>query len=702
MATLQNIRNRGGVALAVFIGLALGAFILGDLFKSGSSFMRGKAMEIAEISGKTVNYNEYQARVDELTNVYKMNTGRTSLDENTTYQVREQAWQNMVRTYVMEDIYSELGVDVTSEELFDMVQGKNIHPMIQQIFRDPKTGQVNRSAIIQFLKSLETGANQQQQEYWLFLENQIKSDRRMEKYNTMVSKGLYATELEAKQDLNSRNNLFDFEYVRQPFTALADDKVELKDSDLKAYYEANKETYKHDETRQIEYVAFPVKASEQDDVDTKKWIEDLKSEFQATENVASFVGLNSETPYNESYAKESELSPELATFAFAGKEGDIYGPYKETNSWKMAKIVSFKDLPDSVNARHILLQVQNATQAATAQTLADSLKTQIESGKLSFAKAAKENSKDPGSAQKGGDLGWFRRGMMVKPFEDAAFLGKKGDIQIVASQFGIHIIEVLKKGKTSKNVQLAVVDREISASSRTYQDIYSKASKFAAECANGKEFASAVEKEGVSSRSATVRAADRTIPGLNSSRQIIRSAFQNTEISNMITDNEGGAIFELDDRFVVARLASISEEGISPFAEVKSRIEYAVRKEKKAEMLAANLKGNTLEQIVTDNNLKLESVKDANFSNNSVAGLGVEPAVIGAASMLDANGVSKPVIGNNGVFVVRVTAKNQGSDTDVKGVKNQLTQANSYRANYSALNELREAANVEDMRSKFY
>ena len=144
MATLQKIRNRAGIAIAIFIGMALAAFILGDLFKSSSSIMRGKQMELAEIDGKGVTFPEFQAKVTELEEIYKMNSGKTSLDLQTTEQIKEQTWQSVVRSLTMKDIYENLGIGVSSAELFDMVQGKNPHAIIQSIFRDPKTGTINR------------------------------------------------------------------------------------------------------------------------------------------------------------------------------------------------------------------------------------------------------------------------------------------------------------------------------------------------------------------------------------------------------------------------------------------------------------------------------------------------------------------------------------------------------------------------------
>ena len=246
MATLQKIRNRAGIAIAIFIGMALAAFILGDLFKSSSSIMRGQKMELAEIDGKTVNYPEYQAKVDELTEIYKMNSGKTSLDQKTNEQIKEQTWQSMVRNLTMKDIYENLGIAVTPAEVFDLVQGKNPHAIIQSIFRDPNTGTLNRGALIQFLKYQQANVGGKEHNYWMFIENQIIEERSFTKYNNLLAKGIYATSEEAKNDLKGRNHKASIQVAAKMFATVSDSTVKVSESELKAYYDKNKEKFKQE------------------------------------------------------------------------------------------------------------------------------------------------------------------------------------------------------------------------------------------------------------------------------------------------------------------------------------------------------------------------------------------------------------------------------------------------------------------------
>lgn len=663
--------------------------------------MRGNQQEIAKIAGESVDFKEFQNKVDELTDIYKMNSGSTSVDQKTTEQIREQTWMGIVRNYTMKDIYKNLGIGVTSNELFDLVQGENPHPIIQNLFRDQKTGTINRPALIQFLKYQQSNSTGQEHNYWLFVENQIVEDRTFTKYNNLLTKGIYTTSDEAKFSLEGKNKKVNIEYVGKPYSSIDDNTVTVSQAEEEKYYETHKEKFKQEANRDIEYILFPVVASKADEDKVIKWINDIKTEFAAVEDPAAYVNINSDKQFDPSFFKKSELSPSIAEFAFSGKAGDIYGPYKEGQSWRLCKIQKFEELPDSVNARHILIRVNSQTELAKAQKTADSLKHVLTLGG-DFATLARKYSNDEGSAAKGGELGWFKRGMMVKPFEDAAFFGKVNDYQIVNSQFGVHLIQVTKRGNTVQNVQLATIVRNIEPSSQTYQQTYSVASKFAAENRDLKAFRASVTSQGLNKRLATVFEADKEIAGLENSRALIRAAFK-AEVGQPVISTEGTPIFELGTQFVVSVLTSIQEKGYSSFEKVKPTIELALKKDKKAEQLKEKMAGKTdLSSLASSLGTTVGQAQNVNFESYSITGLGVEPAIAGAATALETGAVSKPVVGMNGVYVVKATAVNKGTSTDIANEKFQSRMALGYRVSIQAFDALREGAGVVDKRAKFY
>ncbi len=709
MATLQKIRTRAGLLVAIVIGISLAAFILGDMLKSSSSILRKNQMEIGDVNGESIQYPAFQKKVDELGEIYKRNTQQNQLDESAWVQIREQAWQNNVRDIIMQKVYDDLGIQVSSDELFDMIQGTNLHPIIQQLFRDPNTGQVDRGAIIRFLKNLETGVSQENRDYWLYLENQISEDREQTKYASMVAKGLYVTNSEAELSLAAKNNVVNFDYIVLPNSSVSDSMVQVTDSDLKAYYEEHKDDYKQGNTRRIEYISFPVTPSPSDFTNAEKWINDIKPDFEKTTDNEQFVNSNSDVSFNDTWYKKEDLPENIGKWIFDddAKVNDVFGPYFENNQYVLAKLNALEMLPDSVKARHILLQPASTSQEDMDKTeaLADSLKTVIEKGG-DFAALAKEFSKDQGSAVLGGDLGWFGRGQMVKEFEDAAFKNAKNEITIVTSDYGVHIIQTTDRGKLTKQAQVAYLIRKVQPSTKTYQDVYAQASKFAGENTTADDFEAAVTEQKLNKKVANLTENGRDIAGLDNPRPLIRAAFDTKE-GNIIISQQESPIFELGDNFVIAVLTKVTEEGIAPFEDVRDRVELNVLNEKKTDYLvqkATNIaNGKTdLQTIAQDLNTEVKSASNISFNAYSIPGIGLEPAVIGTISVLEVDKISKPIAGNSGVYIVKVTAINKQGDQNIAAEKLRLEQTLSTQASSEAYNAHREAADVVDKRSKFY
>lgn len=707
MATLQTIRTKAGLLVAIVIGISLAAFILGDMFQGGTSIFQGNRLEIGEINGESIQYPQFQQEVEKLGEIYRMNTQQNQLDENTWVQVREQTWQTMIRNIVMNDVYDKLGITVSSDELFDMLQGTNLHPIVQQLFRNPNTGQVDRGAVVQFLRNLETGVAPEQRQYWLYLEDQIVDERIQSKYNNLVNKGLYVTTPEAENSLNGRNKQVSFDYIALNTNTVADSQVVVTEKEMRDYFSKNQNNYKQEKSRQIEYITFAVEPSEQDFEDTEKWINGIVSDFaSATDNIA-FVNSNSDVGFDETWYKQSGLPEDIAAWIFEtdAEVNAIFGPYFEDNTYKLAKLHASEMMPDSVEARHILLQVSTQQELISQQALADSLKTAIENGS-DFAALAMEFSADQGSAIQGGELGWFGRGMMVKPFEDAAFNNKVREVSIVNTQFGIHIIQTTARGPESRQVQVAYLVRNVTPSTQTYQKVYAKASEFAGKNLTKANFDAAVAEQNLNKRSASLAETDRQVGALENSRPLVRAAFESS-VGSIIQDQQGSTIFDFGDNFVIATLVSATEEGVARFEEVRARVELAVLKEKKLQFLANKAKtameGKTdLETIASELGTTVRNAANINFTSVQIPGIGMEPKVTGTATNLSPDQISQPITGNNGVYVVKVISINESENQNVEAEKQRLAQNLTFRAASQAYNAHREKAEVEDQRAKFY
>lgn len=698
MATLEKIRNQGGLLVTIIIGLALLAFILGDILNSAGTSRMSNDLTVAEVFDNELNVQDYQNRLNEVFDIYRQNRG--DIDEETSDQLTNQTWEDFIREAVLDPAFNAYGITVSIEEMKEMVQGENLHPIIVQVFGDPNTGEVNKDGIRNFIANLN-GEFAQQKPFWLYIEKEIYSKRKITKYNNLVKKAIYTPTLQADLALKSQASSANVEFVVKSKAEVADSLVTFNEADVKAYYEKNKEKFNQvNPVRDILYVTFDVTPSAQDNQDALLWINGIMNEFAQSTNDAAFVNLNGDDTFNDQFFGKGELDVRLDTLMFSQETGYVFGPYFENMTYKLAKLSKIEQRPDSVKASHILIRNENndaAVAAKAAQTL-DSLKRLVENG-ASFADLARTNSQD-GSASAGGDLGWFNEKMMVKPFSDACFSGKKGDLVIVQTQFGHHLIQVNELSKLSKKVQIAYLTRKVEASSQTYQDIYAKASSFSADNRDITSFNNAVSTLSLAPRTATVMENDRKISGLEQPRELIKWAFE-AEKGNV------SEVFELGNRFVIATLANVKEAGVQALADVKTQVEAAVLSEKKGEYLlekfnAALSGGATFESLQTAINGKRDMAQGINFESFQIPGYGAEHEVIAHISHLKEGEISKPIIGQNAVFVVKVTSRQENPAGDIAAEQKRMNSMKAGSAEMSSYDALKKLADVQDYRSKWF
>ena len=179
-----------------------------------------------------------------------------------------------------------------------------------------------------------------------------------------------------------------------------------------------------------------------DSAEVQKYYDEHKSEFEVPEQVkAEYVVLSIETLMPQMQVSEAEAK-------------DWYEKHKD--SYKVA---------EERSASHILIAVKDGVDKEAAKAKAAKVLDEVKAAPGKFADLAKQYSDDPGSAKKGGDLGFFGRGMMVKPFEEAVFSQKEGDVSgLVESEYGFHIIKLtgVKGGNTRSFEQVrAEVEGEL-------------------------------------------------------------------------------------------------------------------------------------------------------------------------------------------------------------------------------------------------
>ena len=711
MATLEKIRSKAGL-LVLVVGLALFAFIIGDFLNSGSTYFRQSQERIAEIDGEVIKIQDYQARVDEMTEIYKMQSGSASLPEEYMTQIRQSVFDGMVQEIVLDEATQKLGMVVGPEELFDMVQGENISPLIQQMqmFVNPQTGAFDKSALLTFLKQIDVdniatypaeqqAQLQQAQRFWMFWEKNIKRQRLEAKYTTLLSKAIAANALDAKAAFDESVENSDIVYAMQSYATIPDSTIAVSDSEIKQLYEQRKESYKQKASKIIDYIAVDIRPSKEDYDKVQADIESVKSELETTDRVADLVNENSEVPYVDAFFTENALDAEMKQFATTAEVGAIYGPVFDNDKYRLFKLIDKTNAPDSVKVSHIMLAGKGE---AETKALADSLLTVLKGG-ASFEELAKQFSADQ-AAENGGELGWFTEATALRgvnaEFKDAVFGTPLNQIAVVKSMYGTHLVKVTEKTANVAKYKVADIDMTVSPSSKTYSNIYNELNQFISNNHSLEKLTANAKEAGYNLVSdATVTKDDQLLGSVQNSRQVIRWAFQNDK--GAISE-----IFECNDKFVVAAMKGSLDEGYRPVELVAAPLKAELIAQKKGEQIAAALAAKNLtsvEAYAEAMGAKVDSVKFVNFATRRISGIGIEPNLNAAVAMAQVDQVSAPVKGNNGVYVFKVYARNKDAKTyDEAEQVRTLDATNAYRVGFQAIQSLINKAEVEDNRIRFY
>jgi peptidyl-prolyl cis-trans isomerase D len=698
MGLMNSMRNRGGLLVGV-IAFAIVAFLAGDVLISGQNIFGGAPSEIGLINGNKVAIADFQTKLDANIEQYKKSTGQSNLNESMTGYLVDQTWNQVVYDEVMKEHIAKSNIKVSPEELFDMVQGSNPHPEVRRAFSNPQTGAFDPAQVLNFLKNMDqqdpSGETRAQ---WLNFEKAIQDERVRQKYMNAVKAGMYVPTAFAKADYMEKNKSANATFVMLDYTSVSDSAVTVSESDISNYYNANKYKYKQAEnTRSFDYVSIDVTPSKEDTIETKKWIDEQTAGLVSSTNDSSYVNLNAETKYNGAYAKKGELPASLDTIMFSKPQGFVYGPFIDAGSYKVAKLIGIKSLPDSVRARHILI---NGNSAEAAKKTADSLKTLIDNG-ANFAVLAMQYSTD-GSKDQGGDLGYFDNKKMVQPFTEFCFKGTKGKIGVVQSQFGFHIIEITDQKNFNKQITVGVIDRSITPSNSTTQALFGKANTLLSSISSAKEFEALKLTDGFSKRVADdIKQTDRFVAGIESPRELIRWAYK-ADVDDI------SPLFEAGNKYVFARLTKVKNAGTVPMEYLKSELEAGARKEKKVALLkdkmTAAMAGNArIDQVAQKLGTIANPATGLSFAMPIIPGVAREASVVGTIFGSEKGKLIGPLEGERGVYLVYV-------DNFVDALplpdytNNKIDQFNmsKSRVDNEFLEGLKKSAKIVDNRIIFY
>lgn len=595
MISLDNLRKRSGLLMGG-IGVAMGAFLLGDLFSSGSSLLNGGQGVIGVVDDQVIEYREFETEAQNLDRIFNSRQDRNVLRDN--------LWNDKVNDVVMGKQYSELGLSISAEELAGLAFGYKSGEMsttAKQFFGI--TGQdVTPAQLAGVIQQIHDNDPQR----WMYFENVIRKERLGQKYLNAIRQGLSASSVDAENYYQEQGTQASGRYIFKAF----DTKIEVSDAEISSYYNAHNEEYPQNASRELSIAVFEIVPTQADKNTTKSRISDLiedktvfnktskanevVSGFSNTLDAISFVNTYSDASFDTTFYADGQLSPAIELEMRTAELGYVFGPYEEDNNYKLAKLND-----------------------------------------------------------------------------------RRGD-----------------------SVQVAIISIAIDASEETANEIYAQASEMAvAKDMDG--FETLADEKNIALTAATVLEADRSIAGLGEARNLVFWAYNTETAVNMV---------KLDDqnnRIVVMMLAAITPEGTQPLEEVKTQVEIALKKEKSGKALLEEFNttigsATTIEEVATAMDLKTEQVNTMSFSSNAIPG-GFEPNVVGAFYGIEKGQLSKPVIGNNGVYVVYaddfIASK---APKDLTSLKKQLDGQIKPRANFEATNALRELTDIEDNRAKFY
>lgn len=706
MAVLNKIRQRS-VFLIIIIALALFSFVLADVIRNGGMASQSSQNTIATVNGTEISREEFAREVEN----FERNMGNNM----STTQAVNRIWDQKLRQVILEEEVEKLGIRAGEAQVTQLVRA--------QMANNPnftnEAGMFDENRLREYVVNLKETSPQAYEQWQQFTSN-LAQTAKMNSYYNMVGAGVGATLLEGEQAYRLQNDNINMKFVQIPYSSIPDTEVEVTKSDIKTYLDNHSSRFETEGSRSLQYVIFEESASGDDKSEARESLGSLREQrveynaaisandtlpgFDSTDDYADFIGNNSDLPFDNRFKFRNDFSGENAEAIFSLNEGETYGPYEENGYWKLSKVIETKNIPDSVKASHILVTYQGSQLGADvsrskdeAQALADSIAGVVRADNAKFAELASEYSADTSNKEQAGDLGYFAPGTMIPAFDNYVFDNNKGDVGVVETPLGYHVISIDDQTEAARAVKVATLAREIQASEKTMNDLFNEVTKFEISASEG-DFSDVAKKGNYEVRTVKdVKALEENIPGAGAQRRVIQWAFgEEAKVGDVRR-------FDTNNGYIVAQLTSSRDKGLMSVEEASGEVTPILRKEKKAELIKQRLKGNTLQEIASNQGVSVQTADAVNLNNPTLAGAGEEPEVVGAVFSLESGKVSAPIAGEKGVYVAELVSKFEAPAMDsYKGFAQQESAARRAQATMRVFEALKTKAEIEDNRARFY
>ena len=694
MAVLQKLRG-WGIVLSLLVALPLLLFIIDPSQIMQTVQSVSSRNNVGKIGNKPVSYMDFQQDVDRFQNIAEIMTGNSASGEEAQKQARDAAWQENIDRYLFVPAAEAAGIQVGKEEMLDLTAGESVSPiMANNPYFVDETGAFSADRLRDFIDAVNSGnADPRFSAYWAYLQSATKTGHYFTKYNALFTASNYENPLMLEKAIEGNNNTADVEFVMVPLGYAVDSTVVVSDKEIRDYYNAHKDFFKQQASRDIEYAVFEVVPSEQDIAAEGENFTKLYDEFAAAENVRAFLQRNSDRQWSDTYYKTGELNSvnrDIEAFVSANNAGT--SPIIQSGeTFYAARIVETAQVPDSVYVRHIMLR------GADAQHLADSLLGVVNKGNFSTLAALYSDDKGSNDGGELGNIGWLTQNYMIPGFE-SAITAKVGVPYQIKTQYGTHIVEVTKTTKPILKKKVAIFEKEALASKETFNTYYNKANRLATLSAGKIEnYHAAIDSVGAYSHPQTISEATDTYGAIDHAKEVTRWAFDNKpgKVSNIITvDN---------NYFFVVAVKDAHQEGIAELKEVSEGIRNNLYSEKYAAKRAADIAGEIagmtdLQAIAEKYGTTVSTQDNVAFAAMSRS---LDPKFVGAIAAAPEGELCGPVAGTIGVYVFKVTGRETGSyytEDDAKQYRAQMT-------NYTTqmlIPVMMQDADVEDHRARFF
>ena len=695
MAVLEKIRVKFGLAISIIIALALLSFIIDPSTLQTVAQTMNPKNDVGIIAGKSISYSDFLSDIDRYKTINEIITGSSVQNEQTSQQIRNAAWQELIDRYLFIKNAKAAGIGVGNDELIALTTGDEISPIIAQnpMFLD-QNGQFSRENVVEFVKNISNDPSGNLKLYWDYIQNTVFTQQFYAKYGALFTNSYYQNAIQAESEIAMNNTKANVDFVLAPYSFAVDSTIKVSEADVRAYYKAHKKFYKQNASRDIEYVVFEVTPSEGDINATNEAMAAVYDEFGTTDNMKAFLLKNSESQLSDYWYKAGELNTvnaDINSFVFGEAKG-VSPIIRSGNSFYAAKVVETANIPDSVYVKHILLQGKEA------KHLADSLLDVVKKG-ANFSATAAVYSADQGSMADGeiGNIGWMTQTYMIPGFE-SVLTAEVGKPYIIDTRYGSHVVLVSKKTAPVAKKRVAILEKTALASEGTFNEYYAKANKFASIAAGSFEgYKKAVDSLGVYSHQMKITEATSSYGAVDNAKEVTRWAFdaKKNKSSEIITVNQ--------NFFFIAALKEIHKEGYAPLSEVSAPISQMLyseaRNAKAKEDVAAKIAGiASIDEVAATLNSTVNKDQEISFSTMNAQ---IDPAALGAMFKAPLNTISGPVAGAVGTYVFVVNSR----DTESFYTADDARMMNSQKAQYSSqmvLPVMMDDADVKDNRARFF